>query len=499
MMLKQSWRERPLWALVVLVLMLGGLYMPAEIYPGDPVTMREETRAILLHGELAVEEIVAINYRQVGEAGQYVVDNPRNGRSYSKYGSMAAWMYLLPMGAELLIEGKLPPFGSPIQVVYLNVFNIVISGLVAASIYRTARRFDAGPWKAALFVAICFYTTFLWNYLRAQNSEIIQLLFFAWAVTGFLDTVDERRNGGVRRWALHRMWAACAALFLTKVSYVFIGPLFAMGLLIDRIGREGSSWWTAFCAEARHHVVPCGLMIGFWAMLNWVKFGHPLLTGYHRWKPEQHGLHGSLLDSLPPLLSSAQWGFVVCFPVLAIALPWMARWLRTKPAEYGTIFGIAIVYLILIGMLPSWHGAWCYGPRYWIFILPFVALPAIGTFDWLQTRTRAALLTGCLIALVLWCSAWLQMQVNRFPFFAYYQLTGPLAEVSTPAKDAFFGTNTYGWIEYSMWRCRHRLERLRWWAEIKATSPAEAVAWYEQEVRNILGRSNLFLFPNREE
>ncbi|MFM8634983.1 MAG: hypothetical protein ACKOEX_09265, partial [Planctomycetia bacterium] len=195
MTLSHVWRERPLWALAILALVVGFVVMPAELYPADPATMREETRSILLHGELAVEDIIARSYRLYDEPGQYVVDNPRNGRSYSKYGSMAAWMYLLPMGAELIIEGELPPIVSPRRVVYLNAFNIVMSLLVAASIYRTARRFDAGAWTAALFVAICFYTTFLWNYLRAQNSEIMQLLFFAWAVTGFLDTVDERQTG----------------------------------------------------------------------------------------------------------------------------------------------------------------------------------------------------------------------------------------------------------------------------------------------------------------
>jgi hypothetical protein len=54
MTLKQTWQERPLRALVALVLLLGVVYMPAQIYPADPLTMREETRAILLHGELAV-------------------------------------------------------------------------------------------------------------------------------------------------------------------------------------------------------------------------------------------------------------------------------------------------------------------------------------------------------------------------------------------------------------------------------------------------------------
>jgi hypothetical protein len=407
---------------------------------------------------------------------------------------MAAWMYLVPMGAELLIEGELPPLSSPRRVVYLNIFNIALSILVAASIYRTARRFDAKPWMAALFVALCFYTTFLWNYLRAQNSEIMQLLFFGWAVTGFLDALDERRSG-TKGGGTIRLWAACAALFLTKVSYLFIGPLFACGLLCDRKSRSAGSWRDTFYAEAREHVVPCSLMIGGWALLNWVKFGSPFLTGYHIWNSAAHGLTGNLLNALYPLTFSVQWGLVFCFPVLAMALPFTWQWIRAQPVRCGTIVGIGATYVVLIGMLPSWTGAWCYGPRYWIFILPFVSLPAIGMLDWFRSRTAAAILAGALTAGVLSSSLWLQMQVNRFPFFTYYRLMLPLENARTKAKEAFFSQNPYGWIEYSMWRYRYRLERLPWWRDIKARVPATASARYESDVREIVGRSNLLLFP----
>lgn len=491
--LEQTWRERPLWALVALVLILGTVCMPAEIYPGDPFAMREETRAILLRGELAVDDAVARSYRTTGEAGQYVVDNPRNDRSYSKYGSMAAWMYLLPMGAELLVEGELPPFSSPRRVVYLNIFNIVLSVLVAASIYRTARRFDARPRTAALFVALCFYTTFLWNYLRAHNSEIMQLLFFGWAVTGFLDVLDERRAGVEGRGVI-RLWAACAAIFLTKVSYLFIGPLFALGLLVDRKGRSGGSWRDAFYAEARQHVVPCGLMLGAWAALNWVKFGSPLLTGYHIWKPQITGFNGNLFAALEQLAFSPQWSFVVCFPMLLLAGPEAVAWLRRKPIAFGTILGIAVIYVVLIGLLPSWTGAWCYGPRYWIFILPFVALPAVGMLDWLKHRSPAALLVAAVVTAALGSSTWLQLQVNRFPFFAYYFLEAPLQDTRVEAKSLFFSHRPYGWIEYSIWRHRDHLETLSWWRETKPHMPAEASARYEQEARDIVERSNLFFF-----
>lgn len=498
MTLRETWREGPLWALVGLVLVLGVVFMPAEVLPGDPLTMREESRAILLHGELAVEDELVAKYAAAGEAGQYVVENPRTGRSYSKYGSMSAWMYCLPLGLELLVAGELPAFDSPSRLVYLNLFNVALSVAVAASIYRTARRFDATPWAAAAFVTSCFYATYLWFFLRAQNSEILQLLFFAWAVTGFLDLLAER-EAGARGWALARMWSACAALFLTKVSYVFVGPLFASGLAVDRKRRADGPWWRAIGAEAVSHAVPAALMMAAWATLNWVKFGGPFLTGYHVWNPQQHGLNGSLLEALPQLLFSAQWGLVFCFPVLAVALPFMQGWLRTRPVRFGTLVGIGIFYSLLLANLPSWHGAYTYGPRYWIFMLPFVSLPALAAWDRLRRRTPATMVAAAVAVGLLGYSTWLQVQVNRFPFFAYYELQDPLAKVESADKEAFFNDNTYGWIEWSMWSSRHRLDRLRWWRDIKAASDPAAVTWYEQYVQNVLGRGNLYFFPRARE
>ncbi|NCY03033.1 MAG: hypothetical protein EBX36_09030, partial [Planctomycetia bacterium] len=332
----QGWPGRWLLAAVAVV---GIVAMPREMYQGDPVTMREETRSILLRGELAVSDVVVREYAS-GEPGQYIVENPRNGRSYSKYGSMAAWLYLLPMGMECLVEGGLPPFGSPRRVLYLNAFNLLLSLLIAASLFRTARRLGAAAGVAATFVAACFYTTFLWNYLRAQNSEIMQLLLFSWAVTAFLDILDARSSGGRAVAPVIRLWLACAALLLTKVAYLLIGPLFAVGLFADRTVRRGGPWPAAFVAEARVHVLPASLAIGGWLAVNALKFGAPWRTGYHVWKPEIHGFTGDLFDALTHLACSVQWGLGCCFPVLLVALPFVPSWCRREPVRYGTLLGV---------------------------------------------------------------------------------------------------------------------------------------------------------------
>jgi hypothetical protein len=291
------------------------------------------------------------------------------------------------------------------------------------------------------------------------------------------------------------MWAACAALLLTKASYVFVGPLFACGLAVERRHRDGGSWLSAGILEALCHGIPFLAMIAAWAAVNTVKFGQPWLTGYHVWRPSDHSLTGDLRESLPALLGSVQRGFVFCFPVLVIALPFMRRWLRTRPVAYGGIVAVFLVYVGLIGMLPSWTGEWCYGPRYWLFILPFVSMPAVDALEWLRRGGPAALGFAAITVAGLGYSTWLQVQVNRFPFFAYYQLMIPVREFSSPSLDAFFLGQSYGWIEYSMWRNRHALDKLPWWHEIERSDDSTFPLRYERHVRRQLNRGNSFLFP----
>ena len=484
----KAWPGRLLLAVVAVV---GVVCMPREMYPGDPETMREETRAILLQGELAVSEAVAREYA-AGVPGQYIVENPRNGRSYSKYGSMAAWFYLLPMGLERLIEGELPPFGSQRRVFYLNLFNVALSLLVAASLFRTAQRFGAAPWVAATYVGLCFYTTFLWNYLRVQNSEIMQLLLFAWAVTAFLDVLDARQHGLGGGRGVVRLWAACGALLLTKVAYLLAGPLFAIGLLVDRKTRLGGSWLAALIAEAKAHIVPASIAVGLWLGINAVKFGSPWRTGYHVWKPEIHGFTGDLFDAMYHLLFTAQWGLAFCFPMLLLALPFIGHWCRRDPIRYGTLLGIGVTYLLLIGMLPSWRGEMCYGPRYWLFVLPFVALPAVNCVQRLASGTKPAWVAVVVVSVGLLYSTALQWQVNKHSFFAFYSLRGPLEQNMGITAARYFLQHSYGRVVWDCSRAQDDLTALAWWKDMKPRLPPQAAEAYEKHVRGVLADRNFF-------
>lgn len=484
----------PKHVLALVVVGMGILFMPAEMYSGDPMTMREETRAILLRGELAVSESVAREYATKAEPGQYVVDNPSTGRAYSKYGSMAAILYALPLGLELLFEGHLPPFVSERRLVYLNVFNIALSVLAALSLQRSALRLGASPWLGAAYVAACFYTSFVWNYLRVQNSEIMQLLLFSWAFSAFLDIVDDRENNRHSA-AVFRLWAACAALLLTKVAYLPLGPLFALGLLVDRRVRDRVSWPIAAWREASCHALLATVCLGTWAIVNHIKFGAPWLTGYHAWRPGSHGFTGSLEDSLPQLLFGVQWGLPFNFPLLLLAVPFVGHWLHRQPIRYGTVALIAAAYVSLIGLLPSWRGEMCYGPRYWLFVLPLAALPAVDALAACGRPRLGSIAWTLVVVGTLGYSASLQWHVNRKPFFAFYDLRAPLEQAAEIQASAFFVLNAYGKVIADMDRAQENLVDLEWWRDMKPRIDPAFAEQYEQHVRHVCRQSNLYWWP----
>jgi hypothetical protein len=489
-------RERWLWALLAFVATMGVVFMPKEMYPGDPVAVREETRAILLRRELAVEPGVARHYAETQERGQFVVENERNGRSYSKYGSMLAVAYILPMSVEWFVEGDLPAFGSPRRVVYLNAFNILIALLIAASLYRTARRFGAAPWVGALFVSMCFYTTFLWNYLRVQNTDVFQLLLFSWCVTGFLDVLDARREGRSDLPAVLRLWLACNAMLLTRFAYIFVGPCLALGLWWDRARREDGSLVGSLVREARCHFLPALAGVAVLAAFNTVKFGSPWLSGYHAW-PRGQALDnlfgGNLLQAVFELTFTAQWGLPYLFPVLWLALPFAASMLRGDPVRFGTILLVAAVSTVLVASRLNWRGEMTYGPRYWIFVAPFMALPAIQALAWMATPSATARLAALATACVLWHSTSEQMVINRHRFFAFDYIASPLDNAMNMETARFFVNNSEGFVLREMGK--KFPANLAWWSNLQPKLRPDAAGAYENHVRIVLGESNLYWFP----
>ncbi|MBS1983391.1 MAG: hypothetical protein JST16_04395 [Bdellovibrionales bacterium] len=476
---------RSLACLLGVIFLVNLLCMPKQIYPGDPIAMREESRALILTGWLAAPDELAKNF---GEPGQFFAYNENDHHYYSKYGVMSSLLFAIPMSLEKLVTGELPAGNSPTRVVYLNFFNLSLSLVVAALLYALARRYTTQEWVRWTFVLLSFYATYLWNYLRAQNSEIFQLTFFLAFVHSFLRLKDRlQANDRVSKSVELLPWIFILCLALTKVSYVVMAPLCALGL-----------WYlTSFQRAFRLSLVGAVALVSVVALVNYLKFGSPLLTGYHQWRPEIHKLNGDLSESLYGFLFSAHFSVLIHYPLTLLALVSYPAFARRHRFEALAIIAVSAVYLVLIGLLPSWRAEQCYGPRYLLFVLPVFCLPVVlfleRTVEWVRGSWPTRLGLGLVVVSLLY-SSFLQTQVNRCAFLNFYAIRDPLTS-GMPILTALYFVNThYGRVNWDMSRGEEHFAGMPVWQELSKSLPPESLQAYKAHVMRAAQTSNYYWF-----
>src|SRR5262249_61953852 len=129
---------------VRLVVLLELLPLPATPYGGDPVAWQAEAESILIRGELSVPISIATN---LGEPGQFFVLNHRNGKYYSKYGTLNGILNVIPLLVGQLLGDAAVGFG---------LFSLVLCGLIAYALYDVVGYYARAEWVRVAFVLLCF-------------------------------------------------------------------------------------------------------------------------------------------------------------------------------------------------------------------------------------------------------------------------------------------------------------------------------------------------------
>ena len=490
------WSFLVLAALLLTVLAVNVADMPGMFIEGDPSIWREETRSILADGRLNIDASLA---SAAGEPGQYFVLNAADGKWYSKYGIMNSLMSAPPMLAQRALSGPIPPAGFKPDLLVYNLYNILLSLLVCAMLYRITGLYSTKPAARAIYVLAAMYTGFLWYYQRAQSSEIYQVLFFL----GFYDSLIRFLRGldapegssadRVVRWALGA-WLMVLALVLTRVLY---------GLLIGVVAGAFTFVLAQLDKEARRRVlgrslwlilVPPVPILSLVAAINHVKFGSVWLSGYHQWRPQEHLPVGPIWDGLYGFLFSRQYSIFLDFPILAFALISLRKFIREHRVDAAALGFTFLAFLLVLAKIPTWRGEWTYGPRYLLFMLPTLSLPFLDLLDGLfERRNRAsAWATAAAMATVLSYSTFLQAQANRLDFFAYYLMREPIRNnMSAPLKRYFY-ERPMAMICDDLLAHRSSLNELSFMPELKRLLPPPIIQDYSSQLQDVLTRGNLY-------
>jgi hypothetical protein len=466
--------------LAAAVALFNFAWMPGQFLDGDPAAWREEARSLALRGELSVPAEFAARFF---EPGQYFVRNELSGRYYSKYGVMNSLLSLPPLWAQAAAGGDIAVAGTYPSLLAFNLWNVALSALLAALLYALASLYTPRASVRVVLVVGTLYCSALWFYLRAQSSELYQAVFFT-ALFLCLAKYFRARAAG---W-LAGAWLFAAFLLFTRVSFGLLLPI--VGLLAWRHERR----------LTLGIVIPPVVAVALLAYVNHVKFGSPLLTGYHAWRPEVSAPTGSLADGVWGFLFSPRFSLFLHYPLLVLALVGAREFWRRHRMGAIAILAVFVPFLLLISKLPLWAGEFGYGPRYLLFLVPVLSLPAalfldeiIDRFRTWRARAWAAGIVACLAY-----STYLQVQVNRLGFWTYYEARSALELAYSDTAADWFRDRHVGVISADLLRHRDNLAALPWFAEFRRKVSPALAEQYVRELGRVIDRGNWYWSLPRE-
>lgn len=446
----------PLWLLLLAVTVIGILAMPREEYSGDARVVRCVTVALINYQDLDVPARLAHSLE--AGSGNYFFENKSSHKFFCKYGILNTLLYVPPLLLQKWHDGKLEYF-SDTRAIYLNWFNIILTIGSAWYLYLIASRYTAFRSLAVVFVLTAFYTTFWWNYLRAQSYEIYQVLLLLGFYYHFTSSLmlSAAGSGGEaqseRRRDLFLAGVWFGALFLVKTVNVLMIPVVLLVFVVAWLIRP--TGYPVLLRRAAWFGLPvlCALCALFAA--NAYQYGSPFESGYSQGYPVFAG--GSIPTGLRGYLFESDHSIFIYFPIFAFALFGYPKFFKRYPLDALIFSSIGLLMLLVNSRLGDWRGGWGYGSRYLLPYLPLASLPFLKTMEFLLENWRKWLVSGCaaLMVAALGWSFHSQLAVNGFPFFGYYKLESFFLGFHMPEVDRYFRSHTFAEVDADLVAYKH--------------------------------------------
>lgn len=366
---------RAVWALFIFFLALYLVTNGGHTYSNDEESMFFVTAAMARRGEFDTpsERDAPISLSVQG------VD----GKLYSPYGFLPSVLALPFYHAGSVLASLFPRSynGYFLRFVILWFLNPLYTALTVILLYQAVRIIGYSE-RAALFTAFCYgLATMAWAYAKTFFSEPLATLLL---LVAFVSLLKYGRT-------LRMRFAVAAGLAVgfaaaTKIVALINLPVllcYLVWLLYAR-RRDLTTRSTLFTLIAWG--VGAGGVLALVGAFNYVRFGNALTTGYGGGLsfftlPLWQGLYG--------LLASPGKSLFLYSPVVLLAIPAFWLMVRQKGAEAFGCLGIIGAHLLTYGVYTEWHGDSAWGPRFMLFVLPFLILPLAALWDWLALPAHA--------------------------------------------------------------------------------------------------------------
>jgi hypothetical protein len=333
---------------------------------GDAIPMWEAAEGLVRHGSFAIPLRWPVN----APLGR--------GDHYYPVAALLACLVHVPGALLQAILGSVAPSRAPqLAVLTSQLGPVVVGALTMALFFRLALQVGYSRRQAAWTTLLLGSGTSLWVYAHRPYSEILQAACFVAFLGTLLRAAEHPARGAFLRWGL-----AVAFLVNSKNLYFVCLPGALVYLWLRLRGRRPALLtglvWAAL-----------GLLPGLIALAgyNFVRWGSVTSSGYGA--VTQGVWRESIFFGLWGQIFSPGRSVFLFSPPLVLALFGIRRFVaRRSAAAMAIALTLAPVVLVYSRYL-FWSGDWGWGPRYLVFALPALVLPAAELFDRAPSARRA--------------------------------------------------------------------------------------------------------------
>lgn len=355
---------------VVLALLLFGIYLlsfSGVLYSQDSMSMFAVTESFVKRGEFNTDQLWTL-FKARNEIAP-------DGESYAKYGYGTS-LFAVPLYALAL---HLPFDLGLIQTTLLT--SSIVVALTGALVFLSARRLKFSR-DVSIVAALLFgLATPAWVYAKQFWSEPYAL-FTLFAAFYFL----QRFRAGLRSRDALVAGVALGLAVATRLTNAALIPIFmwygfADGLR-DARTRRGLAWFTFTLALFALSI----------AWYDWVRYGHPLSTGYRA----DETFNTPFLLGAYGLLFSPGKGLFLYVPFLVALGLSLPLFFKRAQRETTLILLTFAFYLFTFSTWYYWWGGTNWGPRFLVPTLPFLVLMITPAIELAKTKKLFAIVFSVL-------------------------------------------------------------------------------------------------------
>lgn len=384
------------WALLLL---LSGIYlltMSGHLYAKDEETLFVVTQQLAEKGTFALPS---------GGTVPLVERGGTAGRSFSQYGPGQSVAQLPLFVAASAVAAAVPPeYARYVQRLLVLPFNAFVTAATAALLAAFALHLGYGR-RTALGVGLLYgLTSLAWPHSRTLFAEPLTTLLLLACCYGL-------SRAGWRWWALAGL--AAGAMLTVKIQAGLAGPVLALyGLLCWQRRRPGTQ---AILAEGAAAVLAGLLPLALLAAYQDYAFGNPFESSYGG--ADASLFRTDLAKGVYGLLFSPGKGVLFYAPTLLLLPLALPRFWRSHWREALLCVAMTALHVLFYARLLFWHGDGAWGPRYMVFVLPFLYLPLAALLSW--RPRRGGMLLRAAIALTVALGLLVQMLPLLLNFNTY--------------------------------------------------------------------------------